>query len=268
MSSAMSGRNAFKRGVSELLEGLAFLLAMSSASIPRRLMLLNFGPHVGYQNFNTGLVRFCRKGYISNLKVKKANMLKALSLHRQELFGDYVKAKLDRWHKPWDGKWRLIIYDIPEKFKFKRERLRSVLKMLGFGKIQKSSWACAYDHSALLYDICKKEKMLEHVCIYEGGFFSGKDIGALVNDAWPLKKTKEAYLEILDRCDNLAHSRQDRFLDVYGEYMETYMQFKQTIAEDPFLPPQCLSDWPYRDVEARLKRVSEEVIKKLKAPAL
>jgi CRISPR-associated endonuclease Cas2 len=38
----------------------------------------------------------------------------------------------------WDGKWRIVIFDIPEKKKKAREALREKLKELGFKELQKS----------------------------------------------------------------------------------------------------------------------------------
>ncbi|KKS96406.1 MAG: Transcriptional regulator, PaaX family [Candidatus Giovannonibacteria bacterium GW2011_GWA1_43_15] len=40
--------------------------------------------------------------------------------------------------KKWDGKWRLVIFDIPEKMKKAREALRDKLRKLGFYQLQKS----------------------------------------------------------------------------------------------------------------------------------
>jgi len=47
--------------------------------------------------------------------------------------------------KKWDGKWRVLIFDIQDKHKIKREALRGKLKELGFFKLQKSVWVCPYD---------------------------------------------------------------------------------------------------------------------------
>ena len=54
--------------------------------------------------------------------------------------------------KQWDGVWRLIIFDIPEKLKIKREAFRGKLKELGFYLLQKSIWAYPYS--------CGREVML------------------------------------------------------------------------------------------------------------
>ena len=46
--------------------------------------------------------------------------------------------------KRWDGKWRLVIYDIPEPRKKIRDGFRQHLKRLGFSEFQKSVFAIPY----------------------------------------------------------------------------------------------------------------------------
>jgi DNA-binding transcriptional regulator PaaX len=47
--------------------------------------------------------------------------------------------------KKWDGRWRILIFDIPDKNKVKREALRGKLKELNLYKLQKSVWVCPYN---------------------------------------------------------------------------------------------------------------------------
>lgn len=44
----------------------------------------------------------------------------------------------------WDGRWRILIFDIPEKEKYKREALRVQLAGLGFKQLQRSVWVTPY----------------------------------------------------------------------------------------------------------------------------
>lgn len=46
--------------------------------------------------------------------------------------------------KRWDGKWRMVLFDIEEDRKVTREALRGKLKELGFFQIQKSVWVHAF----------------------------------------------------------------------------------------------------------------------------
>ena len=50
--------------------------------------------------------------------------------------------------KKWDGKWRLVIFDISQLKKFYREAFRGKLKELGFYQLQKSVWVHAFDCQA------------------------------------------------------------------------------------------------------------------------
>ena len=60
-----------------------------------------------------------------------------------------LKFKIDEMEikKPakWDKEWRIVIFDIPEKFKKAREALRNKLKDLGFLKLQESVFIFPYE---------------------------------------------------------------------------------------------------------------------------
>ena|SRR3989344_596080 len=71
--------------------------------------------------------------------------------------------------KKWDGKWRLLMFDIQEQRRFWREALRGKLKELGFYPFQKSVWVHAFD--------CRAE-----IEILEDFFgFTDKDIRLIVS---------------------------------------------------------------------------------------
>jgi len=47
--------------------------------------------------------------------------------------------------KRWDGKWRVLIFDIPEKRKGLREKVRHTIASVGFVRLQDSVWIYPYD---------------------------------------------------------------------------------------------------------------------------
>lgn len=47
--------------------------------------------------------------------------------------------------KRWDKKWRVLIFDIKNRHKPKREALRGKIKDLGLYQLQKSVWVCPYE---------------------------------------------------------------------------------------------------------------------------
>lgn len=52
--------------------------------------------------------------------------------------------------KRWDGKWRILMFDIKEPRRTVRERLRSMLTRIGFVKLQNSVWVYPYDCEELI----------------------------------------------------------------------------------------------------------------------
>ena len=61
--------------------------------------------------------------------------MKILTYHFQKM-----KIKKEKW----DGKWRLVVFDIPEKLKVYRNAFREKLKELGFYELQKSVFVFPY----------------------------------------------------------------------------------------------------------------------------
>ncbi|OGZ77758.1 MAG: CRISPR-associated endonuclease Cas2 [Candidatus Staskawiczbacteria bacterium RIFOXYB1_FULL_32_11] len=58
--------------------------------------------------------------------------------------------------KVWDGKWRIVIFDIPEnQRRVERNALRGKLQNLGFYQIQKSVWAYPYPCEKEIQFLCE-----------------------------------------------------------------------------------------------------------------
>ena len=60
---------------------------------------------------------------------------------RKWQFTDFKLKKNRRW----DQKWRIVIFDIPEKLKKVREQVRIMLVSAGFARLQDSVWVYPYD---------------------------------------------------------------------------------------------------------------------------
>ena len=78
--------------------------------------------------------------------------------------------------KKWDHRYRLVMFDIPERRKSTRERIRLEMRGLGFLRIQDSAWLYPYD--------CE-----EFIALLKADLHIGKDvlyavIEEIENDAW------------------------------------------------------------------------------------
>lgn len=74
------------------------------------------------------------------LTPKGQSKLRALELKRYDI------PKPRRW----DKKWRVLIFDIPEKQRALRNRIRDTLRAIGFIQLQRSVWVYPYDCEDLI----------------------------------------------------------------------------------------------------------------------
>jgi len=90
------------------------------------------------ESFIRSITYLKRRGLVS-LAEKNGQQILTLSENGKKRL---LEFNLDRMaiKKPrrWDGYWRIVIFDIPEKKKQGREALRTKLKQLGFYQLQKS----------------------------------------------------------------------------------------------------------------------------------
>jgi hypothetical protein len=96
-----------------------------------------------------------RKYYINSV-IKKLIVEKLLIIDKNgfarlsemgEEYLDRIENNTDAIPKPnrWDGKYRVIIFDIPEERKGTREIIRRQLSNWGFVKLQNSVWVHSYE---------------------------------------------------------------------------------------------------------------------------
>jgi CRISPR-associated endonuclease Cas2 len=90
-----------------------------------------------YHLKNRRLIKFEYKGKQIHISLTKEGKKKAGKYQIDDL-------KIEKTRK-WDKRWRVLIFDISEKNKIKREALRGKIKELGLYQLQKSVWVCPYN---------------------------------------------------------------------------------------------------------------------------
>lgn len=85
------------------------------------------------------------------LNYKSNNKCYLTEKGKQEVYKIILNDKIK--NKKWDKKWRILIFDIPERKRKFRDNLRITLLNIGFRQLQKSVWIFPYDVIDYLYDI-------------------------------------------------------------------------------------------------------------------
>lgn len=78
-----------------------------------------------------------------------------------------VLASFLQEDEKWDGKWRLIIFDVPEKRRSARDVLRRKLKDWGFVYFQQSVWGTKKNCAKALRDFIKSVGIEDWVMVVE-----------------------------------------------------------------------------------------------------
>ena len=92
------------------------------------------------------LTRLAAKGHVRFEKLNKKSYARITDDGKRALAISLYKGRLVVRKKiRWDKRWRIVIFDIPEKRRTVRQRLRTLVKQFGFLRIQDSVWAYPYD---------------------------------------------------------------------------------------------------------------------------
>lgn len=136
--------------IKEVLIGIGVLglLIIGGALVPNIFGALNRGGFTK-RKYDKKFVRTFHYLKERNLIKVKENKNETFTVElskngkRKVLEYDLDKLKIGPMKK-WDGKWRFIMFDIPNKHKVRSNVLREKLKELGFYQYQKSVWIHPY----------------------------------------------------------------------------------------------------------------------------
>ncbi len=96
--------------------------------------------------------RLCDQGFIEVIKMKGA-VFNVLTERGKKKLAQLKLGNFKGLQSPWDGKWRMLVFDIEEESRHERNLLRNELKEQGFVRLQNSVWVYpheCYDYVALL----------------------------------------------------------------------------------------------------------------------
>ena len=125
-----------------------------AAAIPNAARLLKYFP--GYKKgarFNykakTVLGRLAEKGLVVFIE-KDGKRYARITKKGQHILQMESERKTIAKKRKWDERWRVVIFDIPERRRSVRVRLRRFMEEYGFVRLQDSVWIYPYDCEDLI----------------------------------------------------------------------------------------------------------------------
>lgn len=120
-----------------------------------------FGYGKKINTFQTSLHRLKTKGLVK----KTGNIYCLTSKGKKEAFLAFINNEVSMFKlnpQAWDGKWRIIFFDIPEKKRKYRDYLRFIIRTIGFKEFQKSIWIYPHSVPSFLKDLLFEENIKQY----------------------------------------------------------------------------------------------------------
>lgn len=162
----------------------------------------------------------------------------------------WKKFRLITQSKKWDGLWRVVVFDIPEKQRKARDSIRHHLKKLGFVFWQKSVWVTIFDIKKELGKLLKDVGLEKYVIVLEA-----KNIGSFNNQK--LIKTFFSPEKINNNYQRFIFSSQQAIKNKKNNQIKlAHEQFFKAICEDSGVPNELL-------VDSKLRKKAVSLFKKM-----
>lgn len=116
------------------------------------------------QVFYNTLNRLKKQGFLQEVEEAGNKKIKVTLKGKIKIF------KYLRKSRKWDGKWRIVVFDIPEIKKKMRDFFREKLHELGYRKLQESVWISPYniaDKTEELIELCAAKPYIHYLLVEE-----------------------------------------------------------------------------------------------------
>ena len=139
--------------------------------------------------------------------------------------------------KPWDGKWRFVVFDIPEKERNFRDVVRRRLKELDFKQLQRSVWFSPLPLRKMIKKIDKRIDDYDYLTVIEGKIYRD-DPKRIVRNKWDIStwvKKAQRWISKVENKQELDERNQNIFWEL--------------VLDHPKVPLDLLPrNWPLEEI--------------------
>ena len=163
----------------------------------------------------------------------------------------------------WDGRWRMVIYTVPESRRAARERARRTLTRRGFGMLAPSTWISPQE-AAL--DEVRAELATEPAVRLDvlRAQMADAEIPAtdleLAHRCWDLDALAADYRQLLATMRAHLGGPRPQGAAALRTHLLTLHAVRDAVGRDPALPPELVpADWPGHEVEQTWAALRDEL---------
>lgn len=137
----------------------------------------------------------------------------------------------------WDGKWRVISYEIPEKKREIRDRLRREMQGWGLGPWHRSFWLTPHPIITNLKTLTAQKEEERYIQAFESDHVYG-DRELLIEKVWGKANLDRQYRELFKKWHDILSGSEEK-LDKFKKIVLFYIDI---LRQDPGLPKELLGE--------------------------
>lgn len=144
---------------------------------------------------------------------------------------------------PWNGKFTVVVFTIPEELRELRRELRTQLLAIGFGNLHDAVWISPRDRQDAANELVD-ELGITAASVFYGPATGPRDAGTLVAEAFDTVRLREVYDEFIADFEPLLHELRGvtNPLVTRTRIVNRWLTLRTM---DPNLPAEVLAaDWP------------------------
>ncbi|MET0786888.1 MAG: phenylacetic acid degradation operon negative regulatory protein PaaX [Paenisporosarcina sp.] len=149
----------------------------------------------------------------------------------------------------WDGKWRMLLYSIPEEKRQIRDELRKELLWSGFGSFSNSCWISPNNLEKEVNVLIEKYEVQPYVDFFVSDYKGPEADKSLVEKSWPLQEIEGKYQEFISTYSKqfIIHQSmmsQGQLSDAqcFVERTKLVHEYRKFLFTDPGLPRELLPE--------------------------
>ncbi|WAA11846.1 phenylacetic acid degradation operon negative regulatory protein PaaX [Fervidibacillus halotolerans] len=146
----------------------------------------------------------------------------------------------------WDGKWRMLVYSIPEDKRHVRDEFRRELVWSGFGSLANGLWISPNDLTKQVYTLIDKYQIRPFVHYFVSSYKGPEENKTLVSTCWNLDEINQKYTNFIHQYEkkyemDIASMNEGKKTDAdcFVEKTKLVHEFRKFLFIDPGLP-ECL----------------------------
>src|SRR4030042_7071266 len=149
-------------------------------------------------------------GLIKEEIISKTMVENSYQLTKKGFYSLCLEFPLFRYLKDkWDGKWRIISYEIPEKKREIRDRLRREMQGWGLGPWHRSFWLTPHPVISTLRQLVSQKEEEKYIQAFEADHGFG-DREVLIEKVWQKSEIDKKYREMFKKWHDILSTNIDK----------------------------------------------------------